>query len=154
MSNSYDIQTPYIACYLVLRDDKNRIALLKRGENTDWMQDFYGLIQGKVEKGESYLTAAVREAQEELGITIKPHDLKHLLTMHRASNDSILDWVDVFFEVTRYTGNPHNAEPHKHTELAWFDANDLPANTIPNLAVALKEIQSGKTYSELNWEKS
>jgi ADP-ribose pyrophosphatase YjhB (NUDIX family) len=127
---------------LLKKDGK--IALILR-EHTSWMNDHYSLPAGKVEKKESYTQAAIREAKEEAGIDVATKDLKYIHTMHRNEG---LEWVDVFFEVTNWQGQPHNAEPHKHGELAWFSLNDLPKNTIPSLKVALEAIQRGELYSE------
>lgn len=148
---SYNTATPYIAIYLLLKKD-GQIAFILRSK-TDWMNNHYGLVQGKVEKNESYSTAAVREAKEEADVDIKPADLNHVHTVHRYEPSSqAKDWVDVYFEITKWMGEPHNNEPHKHSELSWFDINNTPNNLIPCVKFALEQIQAGKTYSEYGWD--
>lgn len=110
---TYNIATPYTAIYLILKRE-GKIAFLLR-QNTDWMSNHYGLIQGKVEKTESFLAAAVREAKEEAGIDVSYHHLHHLLTGYRKTPQSV--WVDVIFHVAKWEGEPYNAEPHKHGAL-------------------------------------
>ncbi|MCA9330450.1 NUDIX domain-containing protein, partial [Candidatus Saccharibacteria bacterium] len=72
------------------------------------MDGRYGLPAGKVEKLETFLKAAVREAKEEVGVDVDPADLRHILTVHRDSPDDEVDgdmtWVDVFFETTKWQG--------------------------------------------------
>jgi isopentenyldiphosphate isomerase len=59
------------------------ILLQKRVANKRTWPGFYDIsTAGHIDFGETPLAAAVREAQEELGITIKPADLKELFT-HR-----------------------------------------------------------------------
>ena len=144
---SFDTAQPRIASYVIIRKD-DKIAFVLRS-NTTWMNHHYGLPSGKVEKNESYTAGAVREAKEEIGITVDPADLKFLLVVHRSEGD---DWVDVFFETTKWTGEPYNAEPHMHSELAWLDPKNLPAKVIPSVAAALKNIEDGKQFSEYGWQ--
>lgn len=144
---SYNTATPYIASYVLIRKN-GKIAFVLRS-NTDWMNDHYGLPSGKVEKDEDYRTAALREAKEEIGITIALQDLRFVHVMHRREGS---DWVDVFFEAAKYEGEPYNAEPQVHSELAWFDPKNLPQNTIPSVAFALQQIEKGHTFSQYGWD--
>lgn len=139
--------TPYIAAHLILRRN-GKVAFVLR-QNTGWGDGYYGLISGKVDHGENYLSAAVREAKEEAGIDIKPSDLKHTLTAHRKS-DTL--WVDICFEATKWQGEAYNAEPHKHAELVWLDLDSLPDNVVPPIRFYLKQIAAGKHYTEYGWE--
>jgi 8-oxo-dGTP pyrophosphatase MutT (NUDIX family) len=139
----YDIATPYTAAHVILRKD-GKIAFVLR-QNTGWGDGDYGLLSGKVNHGESYLRAAVREAKEEAGIDIKPSGLKHVLTVHRKSD---LLWVDVCFEATKWRGEAYNAEPDKHAELVWLDPNDLPDNVVPPIRFYLEQIAAGNHYAE------
>lgn len=146
----YDTATPYIASYVLLRKG-NKVAFVLR-KNTDWMNDYYGLPSGKVEEDESFTEAAIREAKEEAGVTIAPEDLHMCLTMHRnAQGDS--DWVDAFFEVKTWSGEPYNAEPDVHAELAWLDLAALPKNVISSVRAALEAIAKGETYLEYGWHE-
>lgn len=147
----YDVARPYTASYVIIRRE-GKIAFVLR-EHTSWMNDYYGLPSGKVDKGESYLTAAAREAKEEVGIKIDEQALRHVLTMHRnvASEDMV--WVDIYFEAAEWEGEPYNAEPHIHGELAWLDPANLPKNVVPSVRAAIKAITAGKPYIEYGWKK-
>ncbi|HSX53142.1 MAG TPA: NUDIX domain-containing protein [Patescibacteria group bacterium] len=147
---NYNTAQPHIACYVVLRMG-SKIAFVLRS-NTDYMNGCYGLPSGKVEKNESFVQGAVREAKEEVGIEVKPSDLKQLITVHRFDNTShINDWVDVYFEATKWKGKPYNAEPHLHSKLEWLDPVNLPENIVPAVLFTLSEIKKGKRYSEYGW---
>lgn len=140
----YDIATPYTAVYVVFRKD-GKIAFLLRS-NTPWMNNHYSLPAGKVEKKEKFIAAAIREAQEEVGVKLQPKDLKLILTGQRHHSDS--DWIDIVFEADKWSGELHNAEPHVHGELAWFKPDKLPKNMVDYVRFYIKQIQAGKNYAE------
>ncbi len=49
----------------------DKVLILKRGGTAPWMPNMWNLPGGGVEEGESLEAAAIRECQEESGITIK-----------------------------------------------------------------------------------
>lgn len=59
----------------VIKNKKNEILLLKRGE-TKTFQGHFQLPEGKLEENEIPFNALKRELKEELGISIKSADLK------------------------------------------------------------------------------
>jgi 8-oxo-dGTP diphosphatase len=146
----YNTQQPYIASYIILRKE-NKIAFVLRNK-TSWMNGYYGLPSGKVEKDENFSQAAVREALEEVGVRIKLSDLKfvHLLQRFEPPGPNSL-WVDAIFEADKYEGEPYNAEPEVHSELAWLDPKNLPENVIPSVKFLIEQIEAGNTYSEFGW---
>jgi 8-oxo-dGTP pyrophosphatase MutT (NUDIX family) len=136
----------------VLVRRKNKLLFVLRS-NTGWMDDYYALPSGHAEAGERLSDAAAREALEETGVVVDPAKLKHAHTMYRYSSDGKL-WVDVYFEADEWSGEPFNAEPHKHAGIEWFIALDLPrAKIVTPQVKALASIAAGQTYSEWGWEK-
>jgi ADP-ribose pyrophosphatase YjhB (NUDIX family) len=145
----YDTQKTYTASYVIFRKD-NLVAFVLRA-HTSWMNNHYGLPSGKVELGESFTRAAIREAKEEVGVKLSPEQLRQVLVCQRQEKDDDQPWVDVFFEVTDWDGELINAELHMHSELAWFDLDNLPDNVIPSLSATLDAYRAGKTYFEYGW---
>jgi ADP-ribose pyrophosphatase YjhB (NUDIX family) len=129
---------------------EGKIAFILR-QNTTWMNGFYSLPSGKIEKNEPYTLGAVREAREEIGVEVNPQDLKFVHVMHR-SQDS--DWVDIYFEIEKWAGEPINAEPHLHGELVWFDPQKMPENIVPCVRFALEQIEQGKYFSEFGFDQN
>lgn len=141
-------QAPYLAAYLIFRNDEGKVAFVLR-ENTSYMSGYYGLPSGKVEDNENVFAGAVREAKEETGVDVQIKDLKHVLTLHRHDKDS--DWIDITFDVADWEGELHNAEPHIHLELTWLDPDNLPDNIVPNVRYILEQIAAGNHYAEFGW---
>lgn len=119
------------------------------------MDGFYGLPAGKSEWFEPFTKGAIREAKEEAGINIDPQHLQFVHMVHRhgesESEQKFMDWVDVYFEATSWTGEPFNAEEHKSERLDWLDINNLPENIVPPQLSALENIAKGINYSEYGW---
>lgn len=144
----FDTAAPYIACFVILRRD-NTVAFVKR-KNTNYMDGHYGLPAGKVEWGERYTHGAVREAHEEVGVTIDPKDVRFAHVCHRHDDNS--DWIDILFEVSQWQGEVVNAEPEKCEEIAWLDMNNLPDNMVPAVRYCLEAIARGEQFSEYGWD--
>lgn len=61
---------PKAACVLVLNEDGKILSVSRRGASLE-----YGLPGGKVDSGELYVEAAVRELSEETGLYLTHHDV-------------------------------------------------------------------------------
>lgn len=147
------------AAYAVLLKD-GKILLAKRF-NTGYMDGYYSLPAGHVEKGETFTQCIVRETKEEIGIDLKPEDLKTGHMMHRDSRadspqgvaEGVNERIDVFFTAEKWGGEVKNMEPEKCDDLSWFDLNNLPENTIPYVRKAIECIKNKEFYSEFGWDK-
>lgn len=151
MNREYFTVVP--AVYLVFRRNGS-ILLLKRA-NTGYMDGQYSLPAGHVDGSEPARDAAVREAQEELGLTLNADDLRLVHTMHRSVNAEDKggqhERIDLYFEATTWNGEPQNAEPHKCDELRWSSIAELPDDTVPEVRQALEKIAASETYSDYNF---
>lgn len=148
---TYATQTPYLASFVILENKEGKIALVLR-TGTGWMDDHYGLPSGKVEVNEFFAHAAIREAKEEVGVEIEPEDLLYVMAQHYIEKEDPKNcWVNVFYKVKKWRGDPYNAEPDKHGELTWSSPDTLPNNMVPAVRHALEQIGEGKSYCEFNW---
>jgi 8-oxo-dGTP pyrophosphatase MutT (NUDIX family) len=139
---------PLIVNLILEREDK--ILMIYR-EHTKVYQNAYALPAGKVEKGESLKQNIIREAKEEIGITLHPDDVTLAVTLWAKYNNEAGDPIEdvgFFFKASGYEGEVINAEPHKHGHVKWVALSNLPENTLPFTQVALEAYREGEEYVE------
>lgn len=131
------------AAYVVLRRGDQVLMQLRQG--TGYRDGHWAVLAGHVDAGESVHEAAVREALEEGGVTIDEADLVPLTALHRfeRGGPAVEQRLDVFFEVTRWTGEPDLREPERAARMAWFALSDLPEPVVPHERVVLDALASG-----------
>jgi 8-oxo-dGTP pyrophosphatase MutT (NUDIX family) len=136
------------ASYVLLRrteDGVERVLLqLRRG--TGYMDGHWAVsAAGHVEAGENAVSAAVREAAEELGVVLDAADLVPLCAMHRTAGrtEPGEERVDFFFECRRWTGEPQRVEADKAAEFRWFDLAALPDPVVPHELRVLSGLRRG-----------
>ncbi len=138
------------AAYLVLR--KGDEVLLTRRANTGYSDGQYLLCAGHVDAGEVPTQSLVREVMEELGIIIDPSDVCFVHSLYRTKQDETGDRADWFFEVTKWSGEITNKEPHKCDDVRWFPFDKLPENMPGYLKKVLGLISKKIVYSEFTSE--
>jgi len=81
-------------------------------------------IGGKLEKGEDYLSAAIRETKEETGyiVTQKDMQLSGIVHLHGGYKD---DWVMAFFKIHVATKKIPLGVDTREGKLLWLPANKL-----------------------------
>ncbi len=139
------------AAYVVLRRDDQVLMLLRAG--TGYRDGHWAVPAGHVEAGESVLEAAVREVAEEVGVAVRPADLRPLCAMHRTHGNHlpIDERVDFFFESRRWSGEPYRAEPSKAADLGWFNLDKLPEPVVPHEQFVLERLVIGELQPVVTW---
>jgi 8-oxo-dGTP pyrophosphatase MutT (NUDIX family) len=110
-------------------------VLLQLRRGTGYMDEHWAAgAAGHVEAGESVVGAAIREAREELGVTLDAADLRPLTAMHRGmpNGPALEQRVDFFFEARRWSGTPHTEEAGKSAGLRWYPLDALPEPVVPH----------------------
>ena len=110
----------------------------------EYLNNQYDLPGGHLEPGEDLYEAMIREAKEEIGITIKRENMQIVHIYHHFSKD-VLKFV---FKVTNYSGEIKNLEPEKCKEIRWIDINNLPENTIKGIKNEIINIYNDVYYSK------
>lgn len=133
---------------LLVRDGE--VLLTRRRDPDPRFDGRWHLPAGKLDAGESVLGAAVREAEEEVGVLIEPGDLRHVHTLH-AYGSGLEPRLGLFFEVLRWTGEPVNREPAKCSEVRWFRLDALPGDVIEYPAAGIAAYLAGTSFGMLGW---
>lgn len=139
-----------MAVFLILTRQNNGKTeiLLQERYNTGYMDGKYdAACSGHVEKGESFSMALVREAKEEIDLTIDEKDLKLVQLIHSYKED----YINVFFTTNKYVGTPKIMEPTKCNSLEWFDIKNLPENIFPRVKNVLINMDNGLLYDDADF---
>lgn len=136
--------TPSLSAHVLLLDD-GRVLMVRRAPDNAYAPGlWHASVAGKVEEGEDVVTAAVRECEEELDVRVRPSDLEFAHVLHSHEGDG---WVHFFFVCRSWDGAVTNREPHKHAQLAWFPAHQLPLDTVGYCAQAIAHFLLGDSFS-------
>jgi 8-oxo-dGTP pyrophosphatase MutT (NUDIX family) len=138
-----------IDVHLLLVRDSEVLLSLRRDTNPRF-DGCWHLPSGKLDAGESVLDAAVREAEEEIGVLIDRADLRHAHTIH-ISGSGVEPRLGLFFEVRRWTGEPVNREPDKCSALGWFLLGALPEPLIAYSAAGIRAYLDRVPFSVAGW---
>ncbi|MGW9207846.1 NUDIX domain-containing protein [Embleya sp. NPDC055664] len=139
-----------LAVSVIVHDQTNgRVVLLRRGENKAFAPGMWSLPSGKGAPGEPITHTAVRELHEETGVKVAPEALRLVHVTHSAhSPDAPEGFVVLVFAAREWDGEPVNAEPGKHSAVAWVDTDDLPSEFVPSTRYALQRYLAGE-YPEV-----
>lgn len=123
------------------RGDREVLLLLRRG--TGFMDGHWASVAGHVERGESVVDAALREAAEEVGV--RDVTLTPLCSVHRTggTGEPVDERVDWFFTATSWSGDPRIVEPAKCADLGWFPLTRLPTPVVPHELRVLEHLRAG-----------
>ncbi|MEV0830163.1 NUDIX hydrolase [Nonomuraea rubra] len=124
--------------------------LLAQRQGTGYADGWWNLPSGHLEEGETIDQAVIREAREEIGITLQADALRFVHLCHFRNPEGQAR-MGTFFEARTWQGEPYNAEPHKCSRIAWFPFNQLPDQTYPYTAAGVAEYVRGSAYAAVGW---
>mmetsp|Transcript_20700 Transcript_20700/g.79363 ORF Transcript_20700/g.79363 Transcript_20700/m.79363 type:complete len:229 (-) Transcript_20700:84-770(-) len=121
-------------------------VLLQRRSGTGWADGMLTLPSGHVELHEHIKEALQRELWEEAAVDCKAKDLVFMLVNHRRSSAK-REYIDFFFGLEDWTGEPSIQEPDKCSELLFHPVTyedvdlDSVVPEIPNISHPAEEIK-------------
>lgn len=120
-------------------DADGRLLLIRRA-NTGFLDGFYTLPGGHVDRGESVARAATREVAEEVCVAVA--EIEPVAAMPYRHG------VDFLFEARRWSGTARIGEPESCDDLRWAPPDRLPDPTAPFVTKALELRANGIWYHE------
>ncbi|WP_370248048.1 NUDIX domain-containing protein [Nocardioides sp.] len=132
--------------FLLREGEHGTEVLLQLRRNTGYMDDHWAAAAaGHVERGETALEAARREAAEE--IDVHDADLTFVTAMQRTRHDLAIDErIDFFFTARSWTGEPRVVEDAKCAGIRWVPLtglDSLPQPVVPHERAVLLGIHDG-----------
>lgn len=132
-----------VAVYMILVNSKGKV-LFGRRSNTGWQDGRLSLPSGHVDPGELPTQSALRELHEEVDIKVELSQLEIKHIAYRKDN-----YIDFYFLIKDWTGNPTIMEPSKCSELLWIDVNDTKDQFAANVLIATQRaIKNSTIFSE------
>ncbi|WP_093900031.1 NUDIX domain-containing protein [Streptomyces sp. Ncost-T10-10d] len=142
-----------IGAHLFLKRE-NCTLLGLRHASTAFAGGEWHALAGRVER-ESVRSCLVREAYEEAGIAIEPADLSLVHTVHLLDDhENAEPRLQLFFQASRWDGEPKVREPDRCTAWQWWPLDALPDPVVPYIRAAIEGILAGTAYTELGWESA
>jgi len=133
-----DSHTLLVAAVIVHDEAAGRVLLLQRGDASKFAPLHWDLPSGKADKGEPVTASAARELNEETGLTVDPATLRVAGIIHGAWGvEAPNGFLTVVFSAREWDGEPVNAEPREHAQIAWFPVSEVPADLVPDRRRAL-----------------
>lgn len=107
----------------ILRDGK--LLLYRRLRSPE--AGHWNIVGGKIDHLERSADAALREAEEETGLSIGA--VEFLCVSEQIFADEGQHWLSMIYVTSDFSGEPRITEPEKLPEFGWFDLDDLPTPT-------------------------
>jgi 8-oxo-dGTP diphosphatase len=129
--------------------------LLIRRSGTRYRNGQLSVPAGHLDGGEDAVSGMIRELREEIRIEAERESCQLALVMHRAPEAAAdSEYLDLFFTIGHWSGEPAIGEPDKCSELVWVNRGALPDDVVDYVAVGLQAIQDGQPLVTLGWEQS
>lgn len=129
----------------ILKDSQILLGMKKRGFGEGWWNGF----GGKLQPGETIEAAAVRECQEEAGIT--PTSISPCATLHFYFEDSPEQLEVHVFLVEAFDGQPQESEEMRPV---WFSLDKIPYEKMwADDPYWLPQVLAGKKLAGTFWFK-
>lgn len=141
-----------LSCSVYVLFIKDGKLLMYRRANTGWQDGKYGVPSGHLEKNETALEAAVREAKEESGLDVKEGDLEFVQASHRHyvpnhSNENDHDYIDLVFLTKNWSGISIITEENKSDDMVWADLDNLPKDTMDYIKEMIENYKNETNFS-------
>ena len=110
----------HLVVHLWIKNKKGEYLIQKRSKNVASMPGFWAVTTGSSVSGEDTLTTAVREASEELGLSVSPDDLKFVGRLRRR-----YDFADAYLLTLDMEEKDFILQAEEVDEVRWVTDSEL-----------------------------
>ncbi|HET6471093.1 MAG TPA: NUDIX domain-containing protein [Pseudomonadales bacterium] len=135
---------PVLVHTLLLRRDA---VLLLRRARTGYLDGWYALPGGHLERGESVVACAIRECAEEAGVVLDAARIEPVAALPYRSDGQ--QGVDFIMACRDFVGEPRLAEPERFDAIGFHATAALPERTVPYVARVLEMQRRGEWFGEV-----
>jgi mutator protein MutT len=131
--NSYEVATEMkFACVCLIFNEENKLLLVRRADDDNWMAGKFALVGGTVEENEIPEETIVREAKEEVNLTLKKPKLVY---------STIEETTFLYVFVSKVTSSDKIKLNDEHSGYVWVNSNQIDEyDTVPNLGSMIKKV--------------
>jgi 8-oxo-dGTP pyrophosphatase MutT (NUDIX family) len=108
--------------------NNNKILLLKRGSTAPWNTNKYCLVGGRIDDNESLEDCALREASEEIGITLDRYYLDSILVSYSNYTKKVFLYL--------HNLNQDINLNYEHSEYVWLSYSECESYRKNNFLVS------------------
>ena len=133
LMEEYDMPSEMkFACVCLIFNEENKLLLVKRSDEDDWMAGKYALVGGGVEENEIPEETIVRETKEETNLTLKKPKLVY---------STIEETTFLYVFVSRVSNSDKIKLNSEHNGYVWISSNQIDEyDTVPNLKSMIKKV--------------
>jgi ADP-ribose pyrophosphatase YjhB (NUDIX family) len=129
---------PLVGAMAVVLDERGRVLMVRRADNLQW-----ALVTGVLEPGEEPAAGALREIEEETGVTARVERLLGVAARDLTTlpNGDQVWWTSIMFRCRHVSGEA-TVNDDESVDVGWFEIDDiagLPAQQAHCLALARAE---------------
>ncbi|WP_329127455.1 NUDIX hydrolase [Streptomyces sp. NBC_01465] len=139
-----------VGVHLYLERPDGAVLLGLRHPDSGFAPSTWHALAGHCEQ-ESAIACLIREAREEAGLLIEPHDVELVHVVHLVDRVGDQPRMGLFFRARVWRGEPQLCEPDKCTEWRFWDPASLPEALVPYTRGVIEAIRAGHLYSEMGW---
>lgn len=134
---------PGVGLGVIIKNGQGQVLIGKRiGSHAP----YYSIPGGRLELGETFEMGAIREVQEEHGITIiepKVIAVTNNLETYRSEG---VHFISVILVAKTFEGEPSICEPDKCEDIIWANPEDLPQPHFEASTLAIECYLKGQPY--------
>ena len=130
---NYDMPTEMkFACVCLIFNEENKLLLVRRADNDEWMGGKFALVGGTVEENEIPEETIIRETKEEVNLTLKKPKLVY---------STIEGTTFLYVFVSKVTSSDKIKLNDEHSGYIWVNSTQIGEyDTVPDLDTMIKKV--------------